>query len=38
MPDFTAKALRIKLLLTDCDGVLTDSGVYYSERGEEMKR
>jgi 3-deoxy-D-manno-octulosonate 8-phosphate phosphatase (KDO 8-P phosphatase) len=32
------KALRIKLLLTDCDGVLTDSGVYYSAGGEEMKR
>ncbi len=36
--DLTAKARRIKLLLTDCDGVLTDNGVYYSERGEEMKR
>ena len=33
-----AKARRIKLLITDCDGVLTDNGVYYSERGEEMKR
>jgi 3-deoxy-D-manno-octulosonate 8-phosphate phosphatase (KDO 8-P phosphatase) len=32
------KALKIKLLLTDCDGVLTDGGVYYSVRGEEMKR
>lgn len=32
------KAARIRLLLTDCDGVLTDGGVYYSERGEEMKR
>jgi YrbI family 3-deoxy-D-manno-octulosonate 8-phosphate phosphatase len=32
------KALKIKLLLTDCDGVLTDGGVYYSHRGEEMKR
>ncbi len=32
------KALQIKLLLTDVDGVLTDNGVYYSERGEEMKR
>ncbi|MEQ1743988.1 MAG: HAD-IIIA family hydrolase [Saprospiraceae bacterium] len=26
------------MLLTDCDGVLTDAGVYYSARGEEMKR
>jgi len=28
---------RIKLVLTDCDGVLTDGGVYYSREGEEMK-
>lgn len=26
------------MVLTDCDGVLTDTGVYYSERGEELKR
>jgi len=32
------KAEKIKLLITDCDGVLTDGGVYYSERGEEMKK
>lgn len=32
------KAQAISLLLTDSDGVLTDGGVYYSERGEEMKR
>jgi YrbI family 3-deoxy-D-manno-octulosonate 8-phosphate phosphatase len=32
------KASKIKLLLTDCDGVLTDGGVYYSRKGEEMKR
>jgi len=32
-----SKAKKIKLLLTDCDGVLTDGRVYYSERGEEMK-
>lgn len=32
------KAARIKLLLTDVDGVLTDNGVYYSESGELMKR
>ena len=32
------KARQIALLLTDVDGVLTDSGVYYSARGEEMKR
>ena len=38
LTDLQARARRIKLLLTDCDGVLTDNGVYYSERGEEMKR
>jgi len=32
------KAQRIKLLLTDVDGVLTDNGVYYGESGEVMKR
>jgi 3-deoxy-D-manno-octulosonate 8-phosphate phosphatase (KDO 8-P phosphatase) len=32
------KILKIKLLLTDCDGVLTDTGVYYSEGGEELKK
>ena len=32
------RAQQIKLLLTDCDGVLTDTGVYYSETGELMKR
>jgi 3-deoxy-D-manno-octulosonate 8-phosphate phosphatase, YrbI family len=29
---------RIKMLLTDCDGVLTDGGMYYSENGDEMKK
>lgn len=32
------KATQIRLLLTDCDGVLTDAGVYYSANGEELKR
>jgi 3-deoxy-D-manno-octulosonate 8-phosphate phosphatase (KDO 8-P phosphatase) len=32
------KVSKIKLLLTDCDGVLTDGGIYYSKTGEEMKR
>ncbi len=36
--ELQARARRIKLVLTDCDGVLTDNGVYYSERGEELKR
>ncbi len=32
------KAAKIKLVLTDSDGVLTDTGVYYSAEGEVMKR
>lgn len=32
------RAAKIKLLLTDVDGVLTDTGVYYSAEGEQMKR
>lgn len=32
------KAVKIKLVLTDSDGVLTDTGVYYSSQGEVMKR
>lgn len=32
------QARKIKLLLSDCDGVLTDTGVYYTANGEEMKR
>lgn len=29
---------KIKMLLTDCDGCLTDGGMYYSENGDEMKK
>jgi 3-deoxy-D-manno-octulosonate 8-phosphate phosphatase (KDO 8-P phosphatase) len=32
------KASKIKLVITDSDGVLTDGGVYYSADGEMMKR
>lgn len=32
------RAREIKLVLADCDGVLTDTGVYYGENGEVMKR
>ncbi len=32
------RASRIRLMLTDVDGTLTDGGVYYSEHGEELKR
>jgi 3-deoxy-D-manno-octulosonate 8-phosphate phosphatase (KDO 8-P phosphatase) len=34
----SSKAKKIKLVLTDSDGVLTDTGVYYSADGEIMKR
>lgn len=36
--DAVARAQRIRLVLADCDGVLTDGGVYVSELGETMKR
>ena len=36
--ELVRRASRIRLVLTDSDGVLTDTGVYYSERGEELKR
>jgi len=32
------KLSGIKLVLTDCDGVLTDAGVYYGESGEQLKK
>lgn len=28
----------IKMFLTDCDGCLTDAGMYYSEKGDELKK
>lgn len=31
------RARKIKLLLMDCDGVLTDGRLYYTENGEQMK-
>ena len=34
----TVKIPEIKMFLTDCDGCLTDGGMYYSENGDEMKR
>ena len=36
--DIALRARQVKLVITDCDGVLTDGGVYYSARGEELKR
>jgi 3-deoxy-D-manno-octulosonate 8-phosphate phosphatase (KDO 8-P phosphatase) len=32
------RARRVRLVLTDCDGVLTDGTVYVSEHGEALKR
>lgn len=29
---------NIKLFLADCDGCLTDAGMYYTEQGDEMKK
>ena len=31
------RAKKIKLLLMDCDGVLTDGRLYFSEKGESLK-
>jgi 3-deoxy-D-manno-octulosonate 8-phosphate phosphatase (KDO 8-P phosphatase) len=31
------RARKIKLLLMDCDGVLTDGRLYYTDEGEEIK-
>src|SRR5580765_8420375 len=36
-PDLVGRCRRITLLLMDCDGVLTDGRLYFSERGEELK-
>ena len=36
-PDIAGRAQKVKLLLMDCDGVLTDGRLYFSERGEELK-
>ncbi len=32
------KAEKIKVILTDVDGVLTDTGIYYGPQGEALKR
>jgi 3-deoxy-D-manno-octulosonate 8-phosphate phosphatase (KDO 8-P phosphatase) len=32
------RARSLRFVFADCDGVLTDGGVYYSERGEELRR
>ncbi len=33
-----SKSKKIKIVLTDVDGVLTDGGMYYSDKGDIMKR
>ena len=35
--DILKRARKVKLLLMDCDGVLTDGRLYYSANGEELK-
>ncbi len=36
--DWVSPRRDIRLFLTDCDGCLTDGGMYYSELGDELKR
>lgn len=36
-PQLQARAIRIKLLLLDVDGVLTDGKLYFSNQGDECK-
>ncbi len=35
--EIAAKAKRVRLLLMDCDGVMTDGRIFFSANGEEMK-
>lgn len=36
--ELSDKKKKIKMFLTDCDGCLTDGGMYYSEFGDELKK
>ncbi|AKF79801.1 3-deoxy-D-manno-octulosonate 8-phosphate phosphatase (KDO 8-P phosphatase) [Myxococcus fulvus] len=36
--ELTSRAARVRLLVFDVDGVLTDGGLYYGDGGELMKR
>lgn len=36
--DLAARAARVRLLLLDVDGVLTDGGIVYADTGAELKR
>jgi 3-deoxy-D-manno-octulosonate 8-phosphate phosphatase (KDO 8-P phosphatase) len=38
LAELRQRARRLRLVLTDSDGVLTDGGVYYSETGEALRR
>jgi len=38
MPDLAARAARVRLLLLDVDGVLTDGRIVYADDGAELKR
>lgn len=38
MMDTIVHVPDIKMFLTDCDGCLTDGGMYYSEKGDELKK
>ena len=38
MTKIKEKCKKIKLVLSDVDGVLTDGGMFYSEHGEEIKK
>lgn len=35
---YRARLRPIKMLLLDVDGVMTDGGIYFSERGDELKK
>ena len=36
--EIDTKLKKIKLVITDVDGVLTDGGMYYNDKGEYMKK
>jgi 3-deoxy-D-manno-octulosonate 8-phosphate phosphatase (KDO 8-P phosphatase) len=38
MAEMADRCRAVRLFLSDVDGVLTDSGMYYGERGDELKR
>ncbi len=38
MKDLTERLRAVKLVVADCDGTLTDAGIYYGPQGEELLR